>query len=282
LAALDVNRHALALNESLGTGDTLANCINLAREAHILFGLGRFREALAVDKELTRRLQADGTDVPLYFRTAMARRALTAGQHRRAVALLQGVLPSYERQESNTSARGVLLDLAEAYLRAGEKREAARLLVRYDSLPRNSPPAPSEAIEASRVRLSLALANRKNDASLMQLRSALDTALRAVDVPRLVKLNAHLTAGLGALTASDLEGARGHASQALSLAQSQRLPGQSSAWIGAAQLLLARIDHAAGGAEMAAALADARKQLQDTVDPDQPWRVESDRIVLSE
>ena len=281
-AALDVNRHALALNESLGSGDTLANCINLSREAQILLGLGRFSEALAVDQELTRRLQADGTDVPLSFRTVMAHRALTAGQHRRAVALLQSVLPTYERPESNTSARGVLLDLAEAYLRIGQRREAARLLVRYDSLPKNSPPAPSEAIEASRVRLSLALANSKSDASLRQLRSALDTALRAVDVPRLVKMNAHLTAGLGALTASDLAGAREHATQALSLAQSQRLPGQSSAWIGAAQLLLARIDHAAGAAEMVTALADARKQLQETVDPDQPWRVEADRIVLSE
>jgi len=68
----------------------------------------------------------------------------------------------------------------------------------------------------------------------------------------------------------------------LSLAQSQRLPGQSSAWIGAAQLLLARIDHAAGGADVATALADARKQLQETVDPEQPWRLEADRIALSE
>jgi serine/threonine-protein kinase len=278
-AALHTSQRVLDLSETLGSSDSLAACVNLDRKADILYGLGRLHDAIAVDGQLEARMKADHSAVPLYMRAQMARRALAAGLPARALELLKDV-PGPAAQ-GDDSARRAWPILIEARLQAGDPPGATHELIRYDAMSRGTPLGSREALDLSRLHLLLPLAygsyGRRNP-HLASALSSLDAAIHAAGLPRVALLNAHITAGLGALAAIDLETARKHAATALSMAQSQRTPELASAWIGVARLLQAKIAVAAGDpTEAAAAFTEAREQLEGSVEPLQPWRIDAER-----
>lgn len=66
------------------------------------------------------------------------------------------------------------------------------------------------------------------------------------------------------------------AADALALARSAVLPQKTSAWVGAATLLLAHIDVASGRLAQAQARAvEADREFSDTLAPTHPWRAEA-------
>jgi hypothetical protein len=277
-AARLTNQRVIELNDALGS-DALAACVNLDRQAEIHFELGRLHEALAVDAQLESRMKADGSAIPLYMRADMARRALTAGLPARAAELLKDVqVPG--AQTGDEAVLHAWPTLIEARLLLGDTQYVTRELARYEAGTADNL-SPRDTLQVSRLRLMLPLAYGsygRGNPRLASARAALDAAMQAQGLPRIALLNAHISAGLGALAAVDVETARKHASDALALAQSQRPGTQDSAWIGAARLLQARIDLATGEAtEARAAFTEARRQMQDTVEPQQPWRVEAER-----
>jgi eukaryotic-like serine/threonine-protein kinase len=279
-AALRTSQRVLELSDTLGAGDTLAACVNLDRKADILYGLGHLHEALAADGQLEARMRADGSAVPLYMRAQMARRALAAGVPARAMELLKDVPgPAAQGDEAARRAWPILI---EARLQHGDPPGAAQELSRYDATSRGQPLSPREALDVSRLHLILPLAYGsygRNNPHLVSARSALEAAMQGAGLTRVALLNAHITAGLGALASIDLEGARKHAAQALSMAQSQGTEG-ASAWVGMTRLLQARISQAAGDASgAAAAFSEAREQLEGSVEPQQAWRLDAERNV---
>jgi serine/threonine-protein kinase len=281
-AALRTSQRVLDLSETLGTRDTLAACVNLDRQADILYGLGRLREAITFDEQLEARMKADGSAVPMYMRTQMARRALAAGLPARALELLRDV--SAPAAAGDQQARRAWPVLIEARLQNGEPAAATQELIRYDKSARTEQLDSRGALDLSRLHLLLNLAYGsygRNNPHLTGARASLDAAMQAPGLSRVALLNAHITAASGALASIDLENARKHTALALSMARSQRTRDQASAWIGAARLVQAKIALAAGEtAEAAAALTEAREQLEGSVEPLQPWRVDAERSTV--
>jgi serine/threonine-protein kinase len=282
--ALAASRRARALDEALGSEATLSSQTELEREADLLFELGRISEAIAVDRELLRRFATmeSGGAPPPAFVLKPARHAIVGGDARDGEAWMRTALPKYEREGPEPYARGVTLDLAVACVVEGRYDDARSMLRRFEARLAKGPPRPRERVEAARIAVEIALGTR----GAPGLRPALDTleeGLAAEGMPRLNALQGYIAAGNGRLAGGNLEQARANGEQALKPATAKVLDGQGSAWVGAAQLLLARV--AAAENDRAAArehAALAAQQLADTLDPGHRWRVglESLRVSL--
>ena len=272
-AALAISRRTRALNESLGSEATLSSQIELRRESQLLFDLGRISEAIAVDAELFRRfklMQPDGA-APALFLLSPAGNAIIGGDAGDAVTWLRIALLTYEREGPEMRVRGALLDLASAYVVQQDYTEANATLRRFDARKERGPVRPGERVEAGRIQVEIAQGTG-NVNSLSRPLDELEIALAVPGVPRLSAMRGFLAAGLGRLALGDSEKTRMHATEARRLAASKVLQEQGSAWIGAAELLLARIAWAEGERTSAKAhLASASAQFAETVDASHRW-----------
>ena len=272
-AALATSRRSRALNESLGSEATLSSQIELRRESQLLFDLGRISEAIAVDAELFRRfkLMQPGGAAPALFLLSPAGHAIVAGDAGDAVTWLRMALLTYEREGPEKRVREAMLDLASAYVVQQNYTEANATLRRFDARKERGPVRPGERVEAGRVQVEIAQGTG-NLNSLARALDELEIALAVPGVPRLSAMRGFLAAGLGRLALGDSEKARIHATEARRLAASKVLQEQGNAWIGAAELLLARIAWAEGERTSAKAhLASASAQFAETLDASHRW-----------
>lgn len=263
------------MNEALGSEATLSSQNELQREAELLFDLGRISEAIEVDREILRRfaaMEAGGTPPPAFV-TSPARHAIAGGNVEDGEAWMRSVLPKFERDGPESFARGVALDLASAYVVQGRYAEARSTLRRFEARLTNGPARPRERVDATRIGVEIALGVR-DTRGLRPALDALEAALTADRVARLNSFQGYLTAGLGRLALRSTQLARSHAEHALELASAKVIDGQSSAWVGASQLLLARIALADNDRDAARQrLASAGEQFADTLASDHRWRV---------
>jgi len=215
-------------------------------------------------------MEGDGPPPP-FFIPKLARHALLGGGAEKAAVWLRSALPIYEREGQEPNVRGATLDLAVSYVLQGRYGEARSTLRRYEARLTKGPPRPRERVEAARIRVELALGAR-DSGDLGPALDALEAAL-IEGAPRLVVLQGFLAAGFGRLEQGDPERARPHAEQALKLASAKIIDGQSSAWVGAAYLLFARIALAEDDRPAARShLGLASRQFADTLDADHRWR----------
>lgn len=271
--ALAVSRRVRALNEALGSESTVSSQVDLGREAHLLFELGRFSEALDVDRELLRRFEATDSSgsPPRMFIPGLARHAIIAGNPGDAVAWLQGILPVYEREGPEANARGATLDVAIVHTLQGRFPQARAMLRRYEARLKKAPARPTERARAAAIGVEIALGTHDSKSlgpALDELEAALTDGL-----PRMIALQGSLVAGRGRLEQGDASKARTHAERALKLAAAKVIEGQSSAWVGAAELLLAQTALAENDRPSARShSARAAEQFADTLAPDHRWR----------
>jgi hypothetical protein len=273
VSALEVSRRVRALNEALGSEATLSSQMELDRQGNLLFQLGRFSEALEVDRETSQRFVAmeGGGQAPPWFVVNRAGHSIVGGDAADGEADMRSVLPKYEREGPEDYARGIALDLASAYVILGRHAEARSMLHRFEARLSKGPARPRERIQAATTAVEIALETR-HPTDLNPALDALEAALTVTGVARLPALQGHLTAGLGRLARNDPRAARSHADRALELATAQVIDGQASAWVGAAQLLLARIALAEGDRSAARRHLDlAGGQFADTLSPDHRW-----------
>jgi len=274
MPALAVSRRARALNETLGSELTLSSQTELEREAHLLFQLGRISQAIEVDREVFRRFastESSGVPPSTYvFKPAW--HSIVGGNAADGTAWLRSALPKYERDGPETTARGVTLDLAAGLVVQTRYAEASSMLRRFEARLVKGPARPRERVEAARIGAEIALATGDRG-SLVASLDLLEAALVSGAVPHPNALQGYLAAGFGRLTEGDAEGARAHASKAMKLATANVIDGQSSAWVGAAHLLLARVALANGeAAEVRRHLTLADEQFADTLHPGHRWR----------
>ena len=273
--ALVVSQRARALNEALGSELTLSSQTELGRQAHLLFVLGRFSEAIEVDRELLRRFEGtpDGGTPPATFLVQPAAHMVIGGDAEEGAALFRSVLPKYERDGPESHARGVTLDLAHALSNQRRYVEAAEMLRRYEARLITSPARPREKIDAARIGVDIAMAT--NPAKLSVLLDSLESALSSGNPSHPAGVQGYLAAGNGRLALGDTDKARTHAMQALKIAGTKAIDGKSSAWIGATELLLARIALAQhDGVTARNHLTLASKHFSDTLQADHRWRKE--------
>jgi serine/threonine protein kinase len=272
--SLTVARRARALNEALGSEATLSSQTELDREAHLLFQLGRMSEAIEVDREMFRRfeiIESGGTPPPLFVYKA-AWHSIIGGNAEDGVAWLRNVLPRLEREGPEVNARGVILDLASGFAVQQREADARSMLRRYEARLVNGPPRPRELVEAGRIAVEIAMAAGDTTEMISAL-DRLEAALRADKLPHPNMLQGLLTAGFARLKQGNIERAREHASRATTLAAAKVIDGQDSAWVGASELLLARIalaEHDRTAARDHLALAG--KHFSDTLHSDHHWR----------
>jgi tetratricopeptide (TPR) repeat protein len=279
--ALLVSQRARALNETLGSESTLSSQTELGREARLLFVLGRISEAIEVDREMLRRFEGapDGGKPPAAFVVRPAAHLVVAGFAKEGEALFRSVLQKYERDGPENYARGVTLDLAYALSLQHRYAEATEMLRRYEARLTKSPASRREKIDAARVGVDIAVAT--NPAKLGVVLDSLESALSSDSRSDLTGVQGYLAAGNGRLALGDAEKARTHAMQALKIAGTKVIEGKSSAWVGATELLLARIalaQHDRDGARDHLTLAS--NHFSDTLQEEHGWRQEVQ--VLSE
>jgi hypothetical protein len=94
-------------------------------------------------------------------------------------------------------------------------------------------------------------------------------------------LEGQLALGEGLLGLGDVEAAARFADESLALARLAVLPGQTSAWVGKATLLRARVERAAGHPEQVRALAsEAEREFSDNLSSTHPLRLAARALVL--
>ena len=276
--ALAVARRARALNEALGSESTLSSQTELDLEGDLLFQLGRISEAIAVDREMLKRFAETGAAAPPTFVLKPAWHAIIGGNADEGVAWMRGVLPKYERDGPESIARPLTLDIASALVAQARYPEARSMVRRYEARLANGPERPRDRVDAARVGVELALATGDAGALGITL-NALEAALTAGGVSRLVSLRGYLAAGLGQLAQSNPTKARAHAGTAMKLATAKVIDGQSSAWVGAVNLLLTHVALAEDDpAEARQHLTLAAEQFADTLHPDHHWRIAVDSL----
>jgi serine/threonine-protein kinase len=284
--ALDISRRKTALDATLGSDETIGAYVERDNTAEYLFALGRIAETRALDERLLADFQRTGSgEVPPPYFLNFAKNALAANDLERATGWLESLA---SRLEKTPSARGVLSThfiLADAYLRIGRLADAESRLARAEALARSMPAYPQWRVHDSRVRLALAerrgdhLAVRRELESLQAHLGAFRDPARASAHIRTTLLDAELEAGRALLGERDLTAAGGYAARALALARSAVLPGKTSAWVGAAELLEARVELAGGRAEEARRLAsEASAEFADTLPSVHPLVLEAAAI----
>ena len=277
--ALAATRRKIALDEQLGSSDTLNSLIDIDREAYLLIELGRVSESALADAQIMRRATAAGDTLPPNIRVAYARRALLGGNHEQAVALLRELAAHYEKEGPEPYARGSLLDLADGYWLLKRPKDAASTLARFEKRLSRQPPSAGEAIESARLNALLALDRHDAPAS----RKYAEALVRALDTSpgakRATLLKGRLAAGWTFIQTGEVALAREQALLALTLAESKTLDDKPSAWVGAARLLLVRIGRSSGDARSTDEDArEARRHLHDTLDAKHPLRVAGEAL----
>ncbi|HYS15086.1 MAG TPA: serine/threonine-protein kinase [Burkholderiaceae bacterium] len=271
--ALVTTHRSIALEEALGSGETLGATVDFERAASLLMDLGRVSQSADADEQLARRFTDADEEVPTGMRAGIARRALVSGKPEKAVALLRQLVPFFEKEGPESHVRGAMLDLADAYWQLRRPAEAEAMLRRFDARLARRPALPHEAAEAARLRGLLALDRRE----IAPARKHADTLVAALDAgpgfKRAALLKGRLSASWILLKTADVEGARQQAELALTLGKAKTLDDQPSAWVAAANLLLAYAQAAGGDAASAAQNLDvARKQLDASVATEHPLR----------
>jgi serine/threonine-protein kinase len=271
--ALVTTHRSIALEEALGSGETLGATVDFERAASLLMDLGRVSQSADADEQLARRFTDADEEVPTGMRAGIARRALVSGKPEKAVALLRRLVPFFEKEGPESHVRGAMLDLADAYWQLRRRAEAEAMLRRFDARLARRPALPHEAAEAARLRGLLALDRRE----IAPARKHADTLVAALDAgpgfKRAALLKGRLSASWILLKTADVEGARQQAELALTLGKAKTLDDQPSAWVAAANLLLAYAQAAGGDAASAAQNLDvARKQLDASVATEHPLR----------
>jgi eukaryotic-like serine/threonine-protein kinase len=286
-AAVEVSRQKIALDETLGSQATLGAYIERQRLAELLFILGRISEAREEGEKLLSDYRATGEGIdalPEYF-FVVGKHALAANDLARATELLELAVAKY--QEAHVSGAELInrLLLADADLQAGRVRDAEAQLVTADGIAKKLKPRPRSALNAQRIRLKLVEASRDAVAERAQLQvveaalNAVGDAVNADFHTRLIVLQARLALAEGFLAVGDLDAAARWANESLALAQLAVLPGKTSAWVGEATLMRARVEQAAGHAEQARASAsEAEKQMSDNLGPKHPQRLEAQAL----
>ncbi|MET1082985.1 MAG: serine/threonine-protein kinase, partial [Burkholderiales bacterium] len=224
--ALAISRRVRALNLALGSDTTLSSQTELNRESLLLFELGRFSEAIEVDREMLRRfgaMETGGTPPPQFVRRP-AQHAIAGGNAADGEAWMRSILPKYERDGPEDSARGVTLDLAAAYVVLGRYADARSMLRRFEARLQNGPARPRERVHAAAIAVEIALGTRDRRA-LNPALEALEAALAVDRAPRLTALQGHVAAGLGRLAQHNAQTARSHADRALQFATAKVLDG---------------------------------------------------------
>jgi tRNA A-37 threonylcarbamoyl transferase component Bud32/tetratricopeptide (TPR) repeat protein len=280
--ALEVSRKKIALDDALGSDQTIGAYAARDNASELLFGLGRISEACAWDERLLADFRGAGEtgEVPPDYLINFARHAVLDDDVARAIPWLEGLVTHYEKAGPPNLATGSRLELADAELRSGRPKDAEAQLLKADTLMAATPPSPRTRIQAARIRLTLA-ARGADRAAVMKQLDALRVALKALPdaahTPPAVKvtvLTAQLEAGRVLLREAELDAATLFATEALALGQSATLPGKTSAWVGAATLLLGQIDAASGRPAPAQARAlEAERDFSDTLSTTHPLRV---------
>ncbi|MGO8968856.1 MAG: protein kinase domain-containing protein [Myxococcaceae bacterium] len=288
--ALDVSRKALALDDTLGSLDTLSAYIERQRTSQLLFALGRIADARAEDEKLSAdfRSSGEGGDtLPYYFLFGFALHALATNELASAIELSQLTIAQSEKASAPSGVLSGRRLLAEIYLRAGRPTDAESELAKVETLAKKSTQRPRQAVNA--LRIGLADLERGNDpVAIKNQLESLRTALRLVGDPvlvesstRLAVLQGRLALGQGLLAVGEVDAASQAANDALALARLAVLPGQTSAWVGEATLLRARVARAAGHPEQGRALAsEAEKQFSDNLSPTHPLRLEAQALAV--
>ena len=282
--ALEISRRKIALDETLGSNDTLGAYTERDNAAQLLLALGRIAESRALDERLLADFRGAGknSEVPPVFLFNFARDAVAANDLAQATAWLQSLAATFEKTPSARGSVATHFLLADVALRSGRLTEAQPELARAEALAGNSPPPPRWRVHAARVRLGLAerlgdhAAVRRELETLKASLGSIPDPARTSTVDRTAVLEAELEAGRALLGEGEVAGAGRYASGAMALAHSAVLPGKTSAWVGAAELLQARVDLAAGRSEEGRRLArDAEQQFADNLSPTHPLRLEA-------
>jgi tRNA A-37 threonylcarbamoyl transferase component Bud32 len=287
--ALSVSRQKIALDETLGSQDTIGAYIERQRAVQLLFVLGRIADARAEDEKLLTdfRASGEGSDALPDFLYMFAEHALAASDIPRAVALIEPAILQFEKTSVVSGELASRLLLADALLHAGKAGDAESQLVKAEALAKKSTPRPRQALYARRIRLALLERGQDTVAVKTQLdflRAAVQLIADPVHVDaatRLAVLKGELALGQGLLEVGDLDAATRSANESLALARLAVLPAQTSAWVGEATLLRARIEGAAGHPEEVRALAgEAEKQFSGNLTPTHPLRLEAQALAL--
>jgi tetratricopeptide (TPR) repeat protein len=286
--ALDVSRKKTALDETLGSEATLGAYIERNRTSQLLFALGRISEAQAADAALFADFRSNATDGLPDFLYTFAEHALTANELNKAIDFGDSALAQFEKSKAVAGEVGSHRVLAEAMLRLGHVPDAKAEIAKANALVKSAPEAPRRVVNARRIDLALleqSAAQAAVKAQLDLLRTALESIADPVQTDgatRLTVLKARLALGEGFLGVGDVETAAAFADASLALAQLAVLPGQTSAWVGAATLLKARVERAARHIERAQALAtEAGKQFADTLSPSHPLRLDAEALATA-
>jgi hypothetical protein len=282
VAALATTRHAIALDESLGSADTFSTLVDVDRVAALQIELGRFADAAATDHDLIGRYAEAEGELPAFQADLIGRRAMLNGKTAEAIALLRTSLAQFEKEGSEGSARTVMVDLLDAYLLARELDQAEALLRRYEALVAKQPPNSKRKMQVSRFNALLASQRQQSAAARAHadaLANVLDTP---VDLKRMDILRGRLDAGWVFLSTNDLEKAQRQGELALATAKEKTLNGDPSAWVGAAALILSRVHAARNETQLAREnLVLARQQLEGAVVGGHPviWMLENRSVV---
>jgi hypothetical protein len=190
-------------------------------------------------------------------------------------------LPQLELSGNEPFVRGIRLDLAEGALLAGLTSVSRHELVSFEKRLSRGPPSKRQAVRAARVRLLLALAMNAGSETLAPLRKSLDEAVTAAGTQQrgADRALSMVAQGAAALQGNDLTAARRIASQLLADADAHRVDGDTSAWAGIAQLLLAESELRANAVPQARqALQRARYEFAETLDRRHPWYRRLERL----
>jgi len=281
--ALEVSRRKVALDETLGSEQTIGGYVERDNGAMYLMGLGRITEARTANDLLLADFRRNGTgDAPPNFLFNFAWNAVLANELTLAARWAEQLVSIFEKTPSVRGSLATQFLLAELALRGGRLDEAESQLARAEEKARSSPPVPHWYLHDIRMRLVLAERRADHPAVRRELES-LQARLASIPDPARTRVGlwiaafeAETEAGRALLGEGDVPGAIGFASRSLALARSSALPGKTSAWVGEAELLQARVELAAGRPEQAHTLAqDAERQMTDTLPPAHPLRLEA-------
>jgi len=270
------NRRKIALDEALGSSKTLSAYVDLDRQGQLLLDLGRVIDSTTSDRAFTKELASvsDAAEDSTRFGMPLARRELVAGYYESGAARLDRERTRAVQEKDAMAERGTTLDLAEGAAVADKWPQAARELARFDSVLGKDAPSKREAVIRSRVSVMIAMQRKASVDEVRKLRATLDDALAAVgaETRRVDRNRGYWIAGLAALYEGDTKAARERADTLLKQAESRRLEGKTSAWVGLGHLLQSKIAAAEGdAAAVQREVASARKEFADTLDPKHPW-----------
>jgi serine/threonine-protein kinase len=286
--ALETSRRRIALDELLGSQSSLGADVERDRSSQLLLVLGRLADGWPRDRALLEEFRQNGrSDLSHRFLTTIAQKAVEANELALARPLLAWLVASAAKTGPPLATVASHVLMAELELQSGRLDAAEAQLSQAGAVTGGV--SPRWQVHANRMRL--ALAEKRGDhtaraAHLAALRSnlgAIADPVRAFPGDRLAVVQGKLDVGRAELAGGDVEAAARSASETLDLARLAVLPGKTSAWVGAAKLLQAKIALSTGQLDEAHRLArDAEQELVDNLSPAHPLRVEAAALVADD